>query len=102
MAAWIYFIHPPRDDFMATITDAERATFGRHFEHLERLLAEGTLVLAGPTLGRVNTGIAVIEADDEAAARAIMAADPTIVEGVATGELREMRLGFLRGRPGPG
>jgi hypothetical protein len=29
MAAWIYFIHPPRDDFMATITDPERETFGR-------------------------------------------------------------------------
>jgi len=98
VAAWIYFIHPPRDDFMATITDAERETFGRHADHLERLLREGTLVLAGPTLGPVNTGITVIEAEDEAAARAIMAADPAIAEGVATGELRPLRLSFLRGR----
>ena len=100
MAAWIYFIHPPRDDFMATITDAERDTFGRHADHLERLFAEGTLVLAGPTFGRVNTGIAVVEAEDEAAARAIMEADPAVAEGVMTGELREMRVTFLRGRPG--
>lgn len=98
MAAWIYFIHPPRDDFMATLTGAERETFGRHVDHLERLLADGTLVLAGPTLGPVNTGITIVEADDEAAARAIMEADPAVAEGVMTGELRELRLSFLRGR----
>jgi hypothetical protein len=59
---WIYFIHPPREDFAATMTDEEREAWDRHFERLQRLLAEGTLILAGPTLGRVNTGIAVIEA----------------------------------------
>jgi len=24
MSQWIYFIHPPRDDFAATMTDAEK------------------------------------------------------------------------------
>jgi uncharacterized protein len=98
VAAWIYFIHPPRDDFMATIGDAERATFGEHAEYLAGLLAAGTLVLAGPTLGRVNTGITVFEADDEDAARAVMAADPAIASGIMTGELRPMRVSYFRGR----
>ena len=62
------------------------------------LLAEGTLVLAGPTLGPVNTGINVFEAPDRAAAEAIMAADPAIAAGIVTGELREMRVSLLRGR----
>ena len=35
-------------------------------ERLQRLYAEGTVILPGPTLGRTITGIAVIEAPDEA------------------------------------
>ena len=98
MAEWIYFLHPPREDFAATMTDEERAVWGAHFERLQRLMAEGTLVLAGPTLGRVNTGICVIEAPDEDAARAIMEADPAIAGGYARGELRPFRVSLLRGR----
>jgi uncharacterized protein YciI len=98
MAEWIYFLHPPREDFAATMTDAERAVWGVHFERLQRLLADGTLILAGPTLGRVNTGICVIEAPDEDAARAIMEADPAIAGGHARGELRPFRVSLLRGR----
>jgi len=41
----------------------------------------------------------VFEAADEAAAREIMDRDPVIVAGVCTGELREMRVSLLRGRP---
>ena len=98
MPSWIYLLHPPRPDFAATMTDEESAVFGEHFDYLQRLLEDGVLVLAGPTLGTVNTGIAVFEAPDEAAARAVMEADPTIVRGVVTGELREMRVSLLRGR----
>jgi len=76
MAEWIYFIHPPRDDFAETMTDEENEVWDRHFEHLSRLLADGALVLAGPTLGRVTTGIIILEAPDEASARAIMERDP--------------------------
>jgi uncharacterized protein YciI len=98
MAEWIYFLHAPRDDFADTMTDDEQAVWVVHFERLQRLLAEGTLVLAGPTLGSVNTGIAVFEAPDEASARAIMEADPVIEGGFARGELRPFRVSLLRGR----
>ena len=98
MPEWIYFIHPPREYFAATMTDEEREVWGRHFERLQRLLAEGTLILAGPTLGSVNTGIAVIEAPDEDAARRLMEEDPTISSGFARGELRPFRASLLRGR----
>lgn len=80
MADWIYFLHPPRENFAATMTAEEQEMWGRHFERLRRLLADGVLVLAGPTLGAVNTGIAVFEAPDKAAAQAIMAGDPAIAE----------------------
>ena len=98
MAEWIYFIHAPREHFGETMTAEEQAVWGDHFERLERLLAEGVLVLAGPTLGPVNTGIAIFEAPDEDAARTLMDEDPAIASGIATGELREFRVSLLRGR----
>jgi uncharacterized protein YciI len=98
MAEWVYFLHPPREDFAATMTAEERAVWSEHFERLQRLMREGTLILAGPTLGRHNTGIAVIEAPNEDAARAIMEADPAVAGGHARGELRPFRVSLLRGR----
>ncbi len=98
MPEWIYFIHPPREDFAATMTAEEQQVWGVHFERLKRMLDEGTLILAGPTLGAVNTGIAVFEAPDEDAARTIMNEDPVIVGGFARGELRPFRASLLRGR----
>jgi uncharacterized protein YciI len=98
MAEWIYFIHPSRENFAATMTDEEKRVWGVHAERLERMLADGTLILAGPTLGHVNTGICVFEAPDEAAARTVMEEDPTITSGLARGELRPFSASFLRGR----
>ncbi len=98
MAEWIYFLHVSRENFAATMTAEEQAIWGVHFERLERLLEEGTLIMAGPTLGPVNTGIAVIEAPDEDAARRLMEEDPAITSGVARGELRPFRVSLLRGR----
>jgi uncharacterized protein YciI len=95
---WIYFIHPPRDDFAATMTAEEKTVWAQHFERLQGLLAGGQLILAGPTLGTVNTGVAIFEAPDEEAARQVMAADPVISGGYARGELRPFRVSLLRGR----
>jgi uncharacterized protein YciI len=98
VADWIYFIHAPRENFAATMTDEERAVWATHFERLQRLLAEGVLVLAGPTMGPVNTGVAVIEAADQAEARRLMEEDPAISSGIARGELRPFMVSLLRGR----
>ena len=98
MAEWIYFIHPPRDDFAASMTDAENEAWGRHWERIQRLYAEGSIILVGPTLGRKNTGLCVFEAPDEPAAQRFMDEDPVIAEGFAEGELRPMRVSLLRGR----
>jgi len=98
MSEWIYFIHPPRENFAATMTPEENEVWRIHFERLQRLLREGVMILVGPTLGAVNTGIAIFEAPDEAAARRIMEEDPTIAGGYARGELRPFRVSLLRGR----
>ncbi|MFL6155293.1 MAG: YciI family protein [Marmoricola sp.] len=98
MAEWIYLIHPPRDHFVETITEEEVAIMQVHAGHLAALHEQGTLILAGPTFGPVNTGIAVIEAEDEDSARAVMMSDPAITSGLMRPELRPMRVSFLRGR----
>jgi uncharacterized protein YciI len=69
-----------------------------HFKWLGGLLQEGLLVLAGATLGAVNTGVAIFEAPDEATARRIVSKDPAAQGGYARGELRAFDLGILRGR----
>ena len=98
MAEWLYFIHPPRENFAATMTDEEREVWSIHFDRFQRLLADGTIVLVGPTLGEKNTGVAIFEAPDEASARRIMEEDPTIAGGFARGELHPFRISLLRGR----
>ena len=98
MPAWIYFIHPPRDDFAATMTEEEGEVWRAHFQRLKRLMEEGVVILVGPTLGRINTGIAVIEAPDEEAARKLMEEDPAIASGIGRGELRPFRVSLMRGR----
>jgi uncharacterized protein YciI len=98
MSEWVYFIHAPRENFAETMTEEEQRVWGEHAERLQRMLDDGTLILAGPTLGPVNTGICVFEAPDEDAAMRVMEEDPTISSGLASGELRAFRASFLRGR----
>jgi uncharacterized protein YciI len=98
VAEWLYFIHPPRENFADTMTEEESAVWEEHFARYQRLLDEGILILAGPTLGPVNTGIFVFEAEDEVAARKIRGEDPVISGGYARGELRPFRVSIMKGR----
>ena len=94
-------MHPPRDDFTATMSGAERAAFDAHAAWLRRLLADGLLIAAGPCLGQVNTGIAIFEAASEGEAQRIVVGEPVTSGGYVRGDLRPFRLGMLRGRDSP-
>jgi uncharacterized protein YciI len=98
MSEWVLLMHPPRDDFMATMTGAERSAFDAHAAWLRQLLADGALIAAGPCLGKVNTGIAIFEAASQEAAQRIVAGEPVTSGGYMRGDLRPYRLGLLRGR----
>ena len=98
MPEWIYFLHPPRNNFAATMTAEEKEVWSRHFDRFERLLAEGVIILVGPTLGDLNTGLAIFEAPDQATAERIMREDPVVAGGFARGELRPFRVSLMRGR----
>jgi uncharacterized protein YciI len=69
MSEWVYFLHPPRENFAATMTNDEIAAWNRHFEWLGTLMEKGVLVLAGATGGATNTGIAIFEGADIESAR---------------------------------
>ena len=100
------------DGFAATIDSLRpltRENFGRPWEFIvidsspsenaasvARLTEEGVVLLAGPTLGIVNIGVTVFEAEDEAAAWAFVNADPTVAEGHVTAELHPFRASFVR------
>ena len=92
------FLHAPRARFAETMSDEEQRIMGAHFERLQTLYADGTMILVGPTLGDVNTGIAVFEAPDEAAAQRIVDEDPAVASGLMRAELRPYMISLLRGR----
>jgi uncharacterized protein YciI len=98
MAEWIYFIHPPRENFAETMTEAEGEVWSVHWARIQREFAAGRIIVVGPTLGPRNTGICIFEADTEEEARAFMEADPIFASGFAELELRPMRVSLLRGR----
>jgi uncharacterized protein YciI len=101
MATFSYFLHPPREDFSETMTEVEQQTWAQHFAWIKEAYATGAVILVGVTLGRVNTGVVILEAADENAAREILAADPVTQAGLAEGDLRPFRLSLMRGTPIP-
>jgi uncharacterized protein YciI len=68
-------------------------------EHVEKhvawmlgLEAKGVLFLSGPLLSGPGSGVTVIRADDQDAARAVAAADPFVQAGLRTFTLHRWRL----------
>jgi uncharacterized protein YciI len=98
MPQFVYFVHPPRSTFINDATDDESALMGEHFRYLQRLLADGQLILAGPMLVEGGFGIAIFEADDEAQAQALAANDPAALGGLIRPEVHPYRVSLLRGR----
>lgn len=90
MPQYLYRIQPTRIDMLAEGPTPEEAdSVKRHFAYLQRLLAEGSLILAGRTLnsGETSFGIVIFNAEDEAAAETILRSDPAIIDGVMRGEV---------------
>jgi uncharacterized protein YciI len=99
MPQYLYVLRPTR---LAMLTDGPRSDEQRivseHFAHLERLTEEGVAILMGRTLNNDERtmGIVIFNADDDAAAHAIMKSDPAVVNGVMTAELFPYRVALIR------
>ncbi len=98
MPQYLYKIQPSRLAMLIESTPEEDAIVSEHFNYLKTLLAQGVLTLAGRTLNTDDTsfGIAIFEADDDDAARAIMLNDPAVQKGVMQAELFPYRIALLK------
>ncbi len=78
-------------------TPAEADVVGRHFEYLQRLLAQGVLILAGRTVNPDENcfGIAIMNAASEGEARALANDDPVVREGVMTAQVFPYRVALI-------
>jgi len=79
---FVYFI-APRAGLMDHPTPADNQAIGAHFQRLQRMLADGTLILAGPT-DPPTVGIVIFTAADLPAAKAWAEADPAVKAGTFT------------------
>lgn len=70
-----------------------------HFQYLKKLTADGTVVLAGPSInGEKTFGLIIVETATEAEARTIMENDPSYKAGIQRGEVLPFTISLLRGR----
>ena len=96
---FLIMLKPGRAGFVETPTAAEQKTVGEHFAYLKKLLADGKVLLAGPSVNGDKTfGIVVVEAASEAEARTLMEGDPSVKAGVMKGEVLPFTLSLIRGR----
>jgi uncharacterized protein YciI len=101
MQQWLYFLKPARLGMVTEGPTPEEAEIvSRHFAYLEGLTEKGVMLLVGRTQNAdENTfGIAIFEAEDESAARAIMEADPAVVGGVMRATLYPYKVALMRGQ----
>jgi len=97
MAQWLYRIVPTRPQMLTEATAHEARLVGDHYAYLVDLRDRGVLILAGRTQEVVGTfGIVIFEAVDDAAASAVVAADPAVAADVFTATLHPYAVAVAR------
>jgi uncharacterized protein YciI len=90
MPHFLYRIQPTRLAMLTEgPTEREAQIVGAHFSYLEKLVAEGTVIMAGRTLNADERtfGIVVFLAESEAQAKELVRNDPAVENGVMRAEL---------------
>lgn len=90
MSRFLCFLSAPSD--AAPLSDD---VLDAHRHYLQALLDDGTLVAAGP-VANPPEGLVVLDAEDEAAARTIVDADPAVSDGGQTATVRQWMVAFER------
>ena len=99
MSEWLYYLRPARLGMVTEGSTPEEAEIvGHHFNYLKDLTEKGVMILMGRTQNNDEStfGIAIFEAEDEAAARAIMENDPAVKNGVMTATLYPYKVALMR------
>jgi uncharacterized protein len=91
--SWLVVLRPVREEMPFEPTEEESRVVSLHYEYLQKLRAEGRLVLAGPSALRGDTfGLGIFDQSDRAEVEAIVAADPAVTGGIMTAEIRPYRI----------
>ncbi len=99
MSEWLYYLKPTRLEMVTEGSTPEEAEIvGRHFAYLQDLTEKGVMILMGRTQNNDEStfGIAIFEAENEAAARSIMENDPAVENGVMTATLYPYKVALMR------
>ena len=99
MQEWIYVLKVARLEMLTEgSTPEENEIVSRHFAYFKDLTEKGVMILMGRTQNNDETtfGIAIFEAEDEAAARTIMENDPAVKNGVMTATLYPYKVALMR------
>jgi uncharacterized protein YciI len=99
---FIYVLHlVPRLYDDNNWTKDDNTVLHRHFARFQEAIKTGQLILAGRTSesGDKTFGIAIFEANDEAAARKFMEEDPAVASGLMTAELHPFAVALQRKNP---
>jgi uncharacterized protein YciI len=84
---------PPRPTFATDMSEAESQAMRAHAAYLTGLLEDGVGIAFGPVFDPLGVfGMGIVEAADEAAARALTDKDPAVAAGVGRYEIYPMRL----------
>jgi len=101
MAKQHYFFKliPPRPTFPEDMRDGERGLMDEHARYFREQFAAGTILLFGPVMAAGGAfGLAVLEVDDESAARRFGEGDPSVRGGLNTFEIYRMQVAAARAK----
>ncbi len=97
MATFFLKLIPPRPTFPFDMSADERRVMGEHAVYLRAQFDAGKVVVYGPVLDPSGAyGMAVLAVADEAEARRLLDADPTVRAGLNRYELAPMQVGAAR------
>ncbi len=97
MAHFVFRLIAPRATFPMDITPEEAAIMQSHAAYWADLCNRKIALIFGPVFDpRGAWGLGVVEVEDEAAAKEIVAKDPVTISSLCTVEILPFRLGMIR------
>jgi uncharacterized protein YciI len=94
---FISTLRPKRPDFLATMTDQEKAVMGQHMAYTKHLFDRGKIIQSGAaTDGAI--GIIVWRVDSAEEIQRIYDNDPAVKAGIGYPERHPFRIGLLSSR----
>lgn len=94
MSDYIYLIHPLRHSFFDSPTLLENQVMEAHYAYLQKGMAMGMVLLAGPCLDETFE-VVVIRAEDDESAKKFMFKDPSVSSNVMVAELHPMKIALM-------